>query len=124
WDGGRVRSPSGPSALNSRPHRKAGRLGDATLPCPTELEVLLVANHWLPPPGMQGLRQTNLLLLKEFLDIRPCRIRFCCADPRGDNGGGRISKSHQRSQAISVDRGEVGDGVSSQLRESGTHKAA
>src|SRR6516165_2435120 len=36
--GGRVRSPSGPPALialNLRLHRKAGRLGDATLPVPT-----------------------------------------------------------------------------------------
>jgi hypothetical protein len=40
--GGRVRSPSGPSALvalNLRPHCKTGRLGDATLPVPIELEV-------------------------------------------------------------------------------------
>jgi len=40
--GGRVRSSSGPPALvalNLRLHRKAGRLGDATLPVPTALEV-------------------------------------------------------------------------------------
>jgi len=40
--GGRAGSPSEPPALvalNLRLHRKAGRLGDATLPVPTALEV-------------------------------------------------------------------------------------
>src|SRR4029077_17651492 len=35
WNGGRVRSPSGPPALvalHLRPHRNIGRLGDATSP--------------------------------------------------------------------------------------------
>jgi hypothetical protein len=50
---GRVRSPSGPSALvalNLQPDRKTGRLGDATLPVPTPLEfnpaVFLPRSAW------------------------------------------------------------------------------
>jgi hypothetical protein len=58
----------------------------------------------IPPTGPQR----NLLLLKEFLDIRSRRIRFRRADPGGHDGGGSVSKSHHLGEVISVDRREIG----------------